>query len=389
VQGRRQVEVAAEFGLSRRRISQICRKVVDWHAETNPWERGEGDERIHRRTDRILQRDQLTEIYGAALRAYARSEQPLVTRRSGQRDGKKWSDRSQRQQRLDTGSLRVALKAIEMQWQLADRPFDELEGKDEKARLCVVLNWVAEALELARKDAENRGAVTKLPGGPKAAVERFLREFLGVPEEGADENAEGKPREGEAPAEPAPREGAINASLGSIWEAPEEALPSAPAAAASHDAAPTCGAAAPLGSSLGSAPKIEMGNASWELPRDGVGSLWPKTTLDHGSISPAKDSRPPEVMKRVDDALAGRGSENLMGRPTPIEPRPPGGRESMAGHVPRPRPTPLPPTTPDPEPASATPTRLERLLSSGRRLTPSHRRRLESTVAHRRESASG
>ena len=330
VQGRRQVEVAAQFGLSRRRVSQICRKIEEWHANVPAWERGEADEESRPQTDRFLQRDQLTEIYGAALRAYARSEQPLVTRRSGKRGEQRWSDRSQRQQRLDTGSLRVALKAIEMQWKLADRPFKaEDEGKDEKGRLKIVLSWIVQALEFVRKDAETRGAVPKTPGGPKAAVEQCLREFLGVPEEGVHSrdpwSRSGSPRpdvgEGEAPAEPdlqsderegvgslwpnatldhgnaAPAKdsrplGASNSSMGSVWEAPSEALPATPAAATSDVAASTCSAAAAAGSVLGSAPKIEMGNVSQELPREGVGSLWPNTTLDHGNAAPAKDSRP-------------------------------------------------------------------------------------------------
>ena len=210
VQGRRQVEVAAEFGLTRRRVSQICRQIEKWHANIPSWERGEVDEEQRSQPDRILQRDQLTEIYGAALRAYARSEQPLVTVRRGKRGEQRWSDRSQRQQRLDTGSLRVALKAIEMQWKLVDRPFKkDDEGKDEKGRLCILLRYVADVLEFVRKDAEQRGAVPQVPGGPMAAVEQMLRVLLGVPEEKSEV------REGEAPAEPElQREGVGSHTLG-------------------------------------------------------------------------------------------------------------------------------------------------------------------------------
>lgn len=311
VQGRRQVEVAAEFGLTRRRVSQICRNIEDWHGSTAPWERNEPEgPRLHQ-IERVLQRDQLTEIYQAALRAYARSEQPLVTRRSGKRGEQRWSDRSQRQQRRDTGSLRVALKAIEMQWQLADRPFNEDEGKDEATRLRGYLLATAGMLEFVRKDAERRGAVPKVPGGPKAAVERMLREFLGVPEGGTpEEGATGVPpvsgesSGSEAAAgedsstasdrsrrpddnagleaqpssanphwpdasathrhwpEPRATPASNNSSMGSVWEAPPEAPWETPASAASDEAEASYAVAAAAGSGLGSASKIEQGNAS-------------------------------------------------------------------------------------------------------------------------------
>jgi hypothetical protein len=366
VQGRRHADVAAEFGLTRRRVSQICRQIEKWHLNIPSWERGEVDEEQRSQPDRILQRDQLTEIYGAALRAYARSEQPLVTVRRGKRGEQRWSDRSQRQQRLDTGSLRVALKAIEMQWKLNDRPFKkDDEGKDEKGRLCIYFRCVADMLEFARKDAEARGAVPRIPGGPMAAVEQMLRMLLGVPEEKSEVGGqEAEVRESEAvvsgqraepelqhdrgagevspPLAPPYREAdasrspgvlASNSSKGSVWEAPPEAPWETPAPAANDDDETSYAIAAAAGSDWGSAPKIEQGNVSREAPRD----------RRAGDVSPPL--APPH---READAS-----------------RSPGGAQIA--------------TTP--------PTRLERLLASSRHLSRGHRRRLESMVAHRRGSA--
>jgi hypothetical protein len=176
--GRRQVDVAAEYGLSQRRVSQICQQIEHWQGDTWAWERGDVGGDARRRVDLNLQRQQLTEVYRRSMRAFTRSEQPLVARRRGKRaGGGKWSEQCEREQKLDTASLRVALRAIEMHGKLNER----IEPGDENAdqEHMKFLEWVLATLVHMRRGAEKRGEVPRSPAGPQALVERMVRELLG------------------------------------------------------------------------------------------------------------------------------------------------------------------------------------------------------------------
>jgi len=384
--GQKQVEVAKEFGISQRRVSQICQQVERWHGCVNPSERGEVDGDERRWSDRTLSREQLTEVYRRSMRAFARSERPLATRRRGKRaDGGKWSERCARDQKLDTGSLRVALRAVEMQWKLADRPNPRQREVEENREH---LTWALSVMIHLRHQAEKRGDVPRGPGGPQAAVEQLVRTMLG--------SSPAEPPRDEVQASKAPTSGrgvgpvdvgggntltngqgfhgqgfdgqgfdsppvAEAAYVSSNNRSGVEERVAAPAAAsvvaASAEAAASCGEPAAV-----EVPAAGSQNfVNRRAPRDGVGSLWPQQTLDDGNGSPAKDSRPLEVAERTARTL----QES---------------QESLADDVDRPRQTPLPPATEGPEP-----TRIERLLASGRRLSPAQRRRLEGKANRRRE----
>jgi hypothetical protein len=193
VNGRTQTDVAAEYGLSQRRISQICQQVDRWYSETEAWERGELCGGTEQRFESELARRQLTEIYRRAMRGHARSEKPLVTRRSRTSEGATmWSEETEREQRQDTGSLRVAMRAIEQR--------TKLDRRGEPMPVCgrvQYFEWALGALANLRAEAERRGEVPRSLEGPHALVERIVREILG----GAGGERQVS-REGETPAQP-------------------------------------------------------------------------------------------------------------------------------------------------------------------------------------------
>jgi hypothetical protein len=201
VGGRTQSEVAADFGISQRRVSQICRQVEQWFASPG-WLRGETCGQDEERAMEELTRRQLAEIYGRAMRAYARSERVLVTRRNGERkEGERWSETSEREQRLDTGSLRVALRAIEQRARI-DKRSTPMYSPTEQGQV-QYLQWAIGALAALRQTAEINGAVPRGPLDAQLVVEQMVRELLGggTREQEQEQTAAGITTEEQATAE--------------------------------------------------------------------------------------------------------------------------------------------------------------------------------------------
>jgi hypothetical protein len=177
VNGRTQNEVAAEYGLSQRRISQICQQVDGYYCQTEPWERGEPHGTQYEASENELARRRLTEIYRRAMRAHARSEQPLASRRTRSCGGEEaWKESSEREQRTDTGSLRVALRAMEQATKLAQRS-EPREGYKPEHRERYLI-WVIDLLVRLRREAEQRGEVTRGPEDSEERVLRMVRELM-------------------------------------------------------------------------------------------------------------------------------------------------------------------------------------------------------------------
>jgi len=203
VNGRTQVEVAAEFRLSQRRVSQICQQVEAWQAQTQAWQRGQTCGSEEKEVENELQKRQLTEIYRRSMRAFTRSERPLVSRRSRKcGEDEQWSEEHEREQRLDTGSLRVALRALEQRSKLAPR--HDPERRYTSDQHVQNLEWIAHILSQYRRDAEQRGEVPRGQESSSELVERLMRELLA----GSTESplAGTKPGPGEVPQD-APSQG--------------------------------------------------------------------------------------------------------------------------------------------------------------------------------------
>jgi hypothetical protein len=190
VNGRTQVEVAAEYRLSQRRISQICQQVEAWQAQTEAWERGQTCGSKEKEVENELQKRQLTEIYRRSMRAFTRSERPLVSRRSRKCAGdEQWSEEHEREQRLDTGSLRVAMRALEQRAKLAPR--DHPDRRYTSDRHVQNLEWIVHILSHYRRDAEQRGEVPCGPESSKELVERVMRKLLAGSKSEQKASAEG------------------------------------------------------------------------------------------------------------------------------------------------------------------------------------------------------
>ena len=192
VNGRTQVEVAAEYRLSQRRVSQICQQVEAWQAQTQAWDRGQTCGTEEKQVENELQKRQLTEIYRRSMRAFTRSERPLVSRRSRKCAGdEQWSEEHEREQRLDTGSLRVAMRALQQRAKLTTRN-EPGEGytSDHRVRY---LEWILQSLSRYRRDAEQRGDVLLGQESSDELVERLVRELLGgkLEASGVSEHSDG------------------------------------------------------------------------------------------------------------------------------------------------------------------------------------------------------
>lgn len=187
VGGRTQSEVAAEHRISPRRVSQICQKVAAW-AGSPAWLRGEPAGYEHEQADNELARRQCEEVYRRAMRAYSKSEQKLVASKQGTRKGEQWSETSERDQRLDTASLRVALRAVEQRQKVGRRKLPPYGYAERTQVEC--LQWAVDWLAGLRDDAIRQGTVERGPAKSKEIVEDFLRKLMGAEAAVASADAE-------------------------------------------------------------------------------------------------------------------------------------------------------------------------------------------------------
>ena len=169
---RRQVEVAAEFGISQSRVSQICRNVKLWRAGMGAEADLEGRDR--KVVEGWLDAQRLEWLYEHTLENYRRSCQPKRRERKGSNQHGEWHDETIDHPPGNLQCLRLAARLLELRWKMEEKcpqPSPHaLALADESTfinRLISMRIW-----------AEHRGEV---PRGeePGRLVERLLNELLG------------------------------------------------------------------------------------------------------------------------------------------------------------------------------------------------------------------
>jgi hypothetical protein len=116
---RRQVEVAAEFGLCQARVSQIVQAVRNWQM------RSAEDDALTSRAgpyvERQLDARRLEWLYENAIQCYRRSCEPVRRERSGETARGEWSSTTTLHAAGNVQCLKLAGKLMELKWKLQDR----------------------------------------------------------------------------------------------------------------------------------------------------------------------------------------------------------------------------------------------------------------------------
>jgi hypothetical protein len=173
IDGRRQVDVAAEFGISQGRVSQIVRRVQRWRVAMAP--AAEFERRDQQQIQRWLDDQRLEKLYEEAMELYRQSCQPRRKERRGKRGQEEWSTEAIDHGPGNVQCLKLAARLIQMRREdeLA-RPSSpvSIEGADEEAlfrRLCDL-----------RVRAEMRGNVAATAAAPADLVGELLDNLLGT-----------------------------------------------------------------------------------------------------------------------------------------------------------------------------------------------------------------
>jgi hypothetical protein len=174
VNGRRQADVAAEFGITQGRVSQIVRRVNHWRAGMGIG--AEFERRDRKSVDRWLEQLRIEKLYEETMELYRRSCQPRRKERKGKDRHGEWTTESIDHQPGNLQCLKLAARLIELRRQLdedpprpdqsADSPRSRID--DEGFRLLVDM----------RSDAIRRGDV---PQGesPDYTVQQMMDELIG------------------------------------------------------------------------------------------------------------------------------------------------------------------------------------------------------------------
>jgi len=155
-----QAKLAEEFHISQPRVSQILRRVAEWRAGFGPRAAGELDHVGQQRLERFLARERYQSIHDRAIREFDAAPKELTASKSGERDGKKYSEESRREVQRPSGLLRIALRASENLAKAAEQPAPppprDPEAQ-ERERRRIALDW----LNQQRREAEEAGRVAK------------------------------------------------------------------------------------------------------------------------------------------------------------------------------------------------------------------------------------
>jgi len=169
---RRQVDVAAEFGISQSRVSQIVRDVVEWRAGMGL--SGELQGRERKQVEAWLDAQRLEWLYEHTLDNYRRSCQPQRRERKGANQHGEWHDETIDHPPGNLQCLRLASRLLELRWKMDEKcpqPSPHaLAHCDESIfinRLISMRHW-----------AEVRGEVPR-GEAPGRLVKRLLNELLG------------------------------------------------------------------------------------------------------------------------------------------------------------------------------------------------------------------
>jgi hypothetical protein len=173
VDGRRQVDVAAEFGVTQGRVSQIVRKVHRWRLGMGI--AAELERRDRRSVEQWLEQLRIDKLYEETMELYRRSKEPRRKERRGKDHRGEWSSESLDHQPGNLQCLKFAGRLIELRRQLdADPPPPNPSGDVTQSRLHDF--EAVQRLEQMRDDAIRRGDVPA--GGVTPYVVRALVDQL-------------------------------------------------------------------------------------------------------------------------------------------------------------------------------------------------------------------
>jgi hypothetical protein len=174
---RRQRQVAAEFGVSEGRISQIVRKVGNWQGEdvgARDGRRPDDEERLARSLDRA----QADQIYEQAMAMFARSCNPIRRTRSGKNGRGEWSEETIAYGPGDIQCLKVAARIIEQHQKHVARQTSRSRTV-RGGSVPVAAQDVIEHLVAMRSAAESAGRCPK-SADCRRVVEAAVTELLGT-----------------------------------------------------------------------------------------------------------------------------------------------------------------------------------------------------------------
>ena len=175
VDGRRQVEVAAELGITQGRVSQIVSSVQRWRVGMG-WE-AELERRDRRSVDRWLTQLRIEKLYEETMELFRRSREPRRTERRGKNQHGEWSSQTLDHQPGNLQCLKFAGRLLGLGRQLdQDPPPSEQSPRSPRSQLDEY-----EAFRLLvemRDDAMRRGDV---PEGENSeyVVERMMNALTG------------------------------------------------------------------------------------------------------------------------------------------------------------------------------------------------------------------
>ena len=189
VQGEVQAIAAVHYKVTQGRVAQICQQVDRWRAQNEPAELNELGGEEKRKADLWLARQRLEAIYARAMQLLSKSQWSLITEKHGERNGKKWHERTERTTHGGVQWLKVALRVVEKLEKLSADPqpaADDPERNREREQV----SQAAAAFQLllgVRQEAERAGLAAADEDAP-AVVERLLMELVGAkPQSGGTE----------------------------------------------------------------------------------------------------------------------------------------------------------------------------------------------------------
>ena len=175
VDGRRQVDVAAEFGITQGRVSQIVRRVNRWRVGMGI--AAELERRDRKSVDRWLEQLRIEKLYEETMELYRRSQQPRRKERRGTDHRGEWNTEAIDHQPGNLQCLKLAARLIELRRQLDEDP-PRPDQSDSSPRSHMDEYEAFRFLVDLRSDAIRRGDA---PEGehPEVVVQRMMRELAG------------------------------------------------------------------------------------------------------------------------------------------------------------------------------------------------------------------
>ena len=209
VDGRRQVDVAAEFGITQGRVSQIVRRVNQWRVGMGL--EAELERRDRKSVDRWLEQLRIEKLYEETRELYRRSREPRRRERRGKDQRGEWSSETLDHQPGNLQCLKFAGRLIELRRQLdEDPPPPDQSINSPRSRIDEY-----EAFRLLvdmRNDAMRRGDVPA-DDDSEFVVRRLIREMIGQkPHDSPHERAAKEARDAE-----------VNAAAACLIEQPNTA----------------------------------------------------------------------------------------------------------------------------------------------------------------------